>query len=649
MIPRPQPTLTRRLLRGLAVLPAVAAVLVANRPIVVFAADSFHEFRINRPGYKEAFGHWSILPVPDGFKVNAIHAALLSTGKVLIIAGSGNNRKNFEAGTFRSILWDPAGDKFSLVPTPTDMFCAGHTFLPDGKLLVAGGTKSYEVLPENIKHAAGVMKIKNESPDSGPVIIAKGTPLASPDGRRYVTRADVTVPAAMKMQHDGQTMVHAGQVEVWVDAVLAGDAGVIHQPAQYRFTGFTGIKARNVYGVADKISRDKQEYGGDNTSYEFDPHTEQYVRTGNLSDHRWYPTLTPLPGGNVLAVSGLDQFGRMLPGRNEVYVARTHRWAAAPKLTRVFPTYPALFLTRDERLFFSGSNAGYGSATVGRTPGLWNVRTNNFRAVPGLRDATMTETSASVLLPPAQRQRVMIMGGGAVGDSPVSTARTAIADLSRRDPVYRPGPDLPHPTRYLNTVVLPDDTVFTSGGSSGYRGGPYRGKNRSDVLSAQLYDPYRNVFRTAAAPVVGRDYHSEALLLPDGRVVTMGGDPIYDRTGKNPGTFEQRIEIYSPPYLFRGDRPTITGGPDELTRGRIVSFGTADAARIRSARLVRPAAVTHGTDVDQRSIALPLRLAPGGLMIQIPKDRGLVPPGWYMLFITDTKGIPSKATWVHIT
>jgi hypothetical protein len=649
MIPRPKPTLARRLFRGLAVLPAVAAVLAANRPIVVFAADRYHQFTIDRPAYKQTYGHWSILPVPAAFKINAVHAALLSTGKVLIIAGSGNNRQNFEAGTFKTILWDPATDKFSQVPTPTDMFCGGHTFLPDGKLLVAGGTRSYEVLPENITFAAGVMKIKNESPDRAHPV-RKGTRLVAPDGRQYTTRADVTVPAAMKMRHGGQTMVHAGEVEVWVDAVIAGDSQVITKPSLYRFTGLTGLDARNVYGVADKITREKQEYGGDNTTYEFDPRTERYVRTGDLTDHRWYPTLAPLPGGNVLAVSGLDQFGRMLPGRNEVYYVRDKRWTAAPRLTRAFPTYPALFVTRDERLFFSGSNAGYGSATEGRTPGLWNLRTNDFQPVPGLRDGTMTETSASVLLPPAQQQRVMILGGGAVGDSPVSTARTAIADLRAKHPVYEPGPDLPHPTRYLNAVLLPDDTVFTSGGSAGYRGGPYHGQNRSDLLTAQIYDPDANVFRPAAAPVVGRDYHSEGLLLPDGRVITMGSDPIYDRSGKNPGTFEQRIEIYSPPYLFRGgDRPAITGGPHQVTRGAVVSYPASDPARIKAARLIRPAAVTHATDVDQRSVSLAMRRTPGGIMVQIPKERGLIPPGWYMLFVTDTRGVPSVATWVQVS
>ncbi|WP_045746292.1 galactose oxidase early set domain-containing protein [Actinoplanes rectilineatus] len=649
MIPRPKPTLARRLLSSLAALLIAAGVIVVNRPMVAFAADRYHEFSINRDSYKKTYGHWSMLPVPAGFKVNAIHAALLNTGKVLIIAGSGNNRDNFEAGTFQTVLWDPSDDEFSLVPTPTDLFCAGHTFLPTGNLLVAGGTKSYEKLEADITHPAGVMKIKNESPDHGSRTFGKGTRFLGKNGKVYLTRADVTVPAASKMTHGAKTMVHAGEVEVWVDAEEEGDGAIVSSPAQYSVAGLTGDDANNLYGVAEKITREKQEYGGDKTSYEFDPTTERYIRTADMVDHRWYPTLAPLPGGDILAVSGLDEFGRMLPGVNETYRTVEKRWVPAPSLHRVFPTYPALFLTKDEKLFFSGSNAGYGSDTEGRAPGLWDLHKNDFREIPGLTDATMTETSSSVLLPPAQDQKVMILGGGAVGDSPVSTARTAIADLDEENPAYRPGPNLPHPTRYLSTVVLPNDTVFTSHGSSGYRGGPYQDKKRSDLLTAQIYHPDTNTFTTAAAPTVGRNYHSEALLLPDGRVVTMGSDPIYDETGKNPGTFEQRIEIYSPPYLFQGDRPTITDGPTLLKNGGTGTFTVADPTTVRAARLVRPSAVTHATDVDQRSVALDMTTGPHGVTVTVPKERGLVPAGWYMLFVTDDRGVPSEARWVKVT
>jgi hypothetical protein len=350
----------------------------------------------------------------------------------------------------------------------------------------------------------------------------------------------------------------------------------------------------------------------------------------------------------VLAVSGLDEFGRILPGDNETYDPATKRWSDAPKLKRVFPTYPSLHLMADGKLFYSGSNSGYGSDTIGRTPGIWNVRTNRFAEVPGLRQPHMTETSSSVLLAPAQDQKVMILGGGEVGESPVSTARTDVIDLTEKKPRYRPGPDLPAPARYLSTVLLPDDSVLTTGGSSGYRGGPYRGQARSDLYNAQVYRPSTNRFEPMADSTIGRNYHAEAILLPDGRVVTMGSDPLYDKTGRNPGTFEQRIEVFSPPYLFRGERPTITGGPSSLSRDDKAVFGTPDAGRIVAARLMRPSAVTHVTDVDQRSIALPVSRKNGGVEVTVPRERGLVPSGYYMLFLIDDRGLPSVGRWVKV-
>ncbi|GID27502.1 galactose oxidase early set domain-containing protein [Paractinoplanes brasiliensis] len=647
MKPRPRPTLARRLGSGLVALAVLSVVVVVNRPMVAFGADALHTYSINRQSYKERHGHWSRLPVPAGFEVNAIHAALLNTGKVLIIAGSGNNRENFEAGTFRTILYDPRGDDFTEVPTPTDVFCAGHTFLPNGNLLIAGGTKSYEVLEGDITNAAGVMKIKNESATAGPRTFPKGTRLESSTGFVYETREDVTVPAAVQMVHAGVPMQHAGEAEVWVDAMLPGNAAVVDKPAQYAIQGLTGVDKNNLYGVSDKITREKQEYGGDNTSYEFDPVAEKYIRTGDMVKSRWYPTLAELPDGDVLAVSGLDEFGRILPGDNEKYLRAQQKWVAAPELKRYFPTYPALHLMADDRLFFSGSNSGYGSDTEGRTPGLWNLEDNTFEVVPGLEQPRLTETSSSVLLAPAQEQKVMLFGGGEVGESPISTTRTAIADLDASIPIYEPGPDLPQPARYLSTVLLPDDTVFTTGGSSGYRGGPYGGKPRSDLFNSQIYQPSSNAFATAAESSVGRNYHSEAILLPDGRVITLGSDPLYDETGKNPGSFEKRIEVYSPPYLFQGERPVITGGPTTVQRGTTVTF-TTGSTNVQRARLMRPSAVTHVVDVDQRSVAVDIKPTEDGLAITIPQQKGLVPSGWYMLFLVDDKGVPSVARWVRV-
>ena len=637
--------MTPRLLKGLLTLLVAGGLIAINGPTLVSAGkNALHEYKINSEGYKQRNGHWSILSVPEDMRVNAIHAALLRTGKVLIVAGSGNDRKQFNAGKFRTILWDPETDRFTRVHTPSDMFCAGHVFLPDGKLLIAGGTRRYEKLRQNVTYAAGVMTVKDESPDSRPVTIPKGTEFLSPHGIAFRSTKQVVVkPAVKTLAADGTAKVTASATEVWVEAAHEGRASVIDHSTQFTIGG-THRDSADLYGVATSLTRAKQDYWGDDKSYLFDPATEKYERVDNMTLARWYPTLVGLEDGRVLSVSGLDQFGRIIKGDNEIYDPTTKQWAAQPQLKRTFPTYPSLFLMPSGKLFYTGSNAGYGSDTVGRDPGIWDLSDNSFEKVPGLRDPRQTETSGSVLLPPAQDQRYMIAGGGGVGDSDRSTARTDVIDLNAAKPHFAPGPDLEQPVRYPNMVITPDDRVVITGVSTGYRGA-----NDSDLLLCHIYDPQSNQITRMADPTVGRDYHSEALLLPDGRVITLGSDPLYsDAQNTKPGTFEKRIEIYSPPYLFQGDRPEIASGPVQIDRGSTEWFGIPAVGAVRSARLVRPSAVTHVTDVEQRSIKLDTRRNGDGLDVTIPSSAGLVPSGWYMLFVTDQNGAPSKAHWVHV-
>jgi hypothetical protein len=606
--------------------------------------------------YKSQNGRWQVLELPTGFKLNAIHAAMLPTGKVLLIAGSGNDTRQFAAGTFKTLVWDPTKgtgrSAFTLVTTPTDVFCGGHTVLPDGELLVAGGTQAYEKLPTTFTHAGGAMTVKNESPKGGSFTLAKGTIFVGPNGKRYRSRANVTVRPATARR--GRAAL-ASQAEVWVDAVEAGSSSTVARFAQYPVDGLPAARAKAVYGVAEKIDLDKQEYQGTQYSYVFNPYTERYTRVGDLNYKRWYPTLVPLPTGNVLAVSGLDGGGRILDGENEEYDPALREWFDRPNLKRYFPTYPWLTMTPDgKHLFYSGSNAGYGSATQGRVPGLWDLADNTFQTIPGLRDPTETETSATVLLPPLRAPEkgqpasftAMILGGGGVGSDETSTARTDLVDLTTAKPTYRPGPDLARPTRYPNAVVLPDDTVLVTGGSTGYRG-----DGLSDNNDARIYHPDTSTFTSVAAPSVGRDYHSGALLLPSGQVLTFGGNSLFsDAKDTVPAAFEQRLEIYTPPYLYQGGtRPSLDGGPTRVQRGTSRFFPAADGSRITAARLVNPGTATHVTNVEQRSIALDVTHSPTGVTLSIPRQVGLVPSGWYLLFVRDAKGVPSVGRWIQIT
>lgn len=175
------------------------AMLAITAPVAVpWGKDEVRAYKVSRPDYKRANGSWSTLSVPAEFRINAVHGALLRTGKVLMIAGSGNDEKAFNAGSFKSLLWDPKTGKFKKIATPTDLFCSGHVQLPDGRLLIAGGTQRYEKLAGDVERAAGPIAIANESPDDTPFVVAKGTIFTSPDGKRFRSTADVRVLPARK-------------------------------------------------------------------------------------------------------------------------------------------------------------------------------------------------------------------------------------------------------------------------------------------------------------------------------------------------------------------------------------------------------------------------------------------------------------------
>jgi hypothetical protein len=405
---------------------------------------------------------------------------------------------------------------------------------------------------------------------------------------------------------------------------------------------------------------------GRRTAVAFNPNTQQWTPRNDLTVGRWYPTLLALGDGRILAVAGLDHEGKIDSQEAktlEVYSPKTNDWqnlGIPVGLEHRLPLYAHLFLIEDGRVFFSGGRMDDG---VDQDPVILDLARTPVTAtpVPGLNIPGRRNQSASVLLPPAQDQRVMVIGGGPHSHRPGETedpeaiSDVSVVDLKDAQPHYREAAPMHLSRVHLNAVLLPDRTVFVSGGASRHEDtdiGTIPGHEPFAQRQAEIYDPATNTWRLVASASVARMYHSVALLLPDGRVVTAGNNPsMSHQVGWNQDSDheEMALEVYYPPYLFRGGRPVIRNVSTEWRYGEGVEVESPQAQSIKWASLIRSGVTTHSFDNSQRLVDLPIEgRDDDGLSLRVPDNPNVAPPGWYMLFLTDHMGVPSKAQWIHL-
>src|SRR6266403_3053681 len=336
-----------------------------------------------------------------------------------------------------------------------------------------------------------------------------------------------------------------------------------------------------------------------------------------------------LGDGSVMTFSGLSEFGAT---NRSVEIYRVGSgWSPEYDSSWVPPLYPWMHLLPDGNVFVSGSSSQ--SWTFAPSTKTWSAMapTNLGRT---------RRYGSSVLLPlsPADgyAPRVMIFGGG-----DPATATTEIIDLSAPAPQWQYGPAMSQPRIEMNATLLPSGRGRALGGSA-------RDEDAAPAsLNAELYDPATNTFSSAGANAFPRLYHSNALLLPDATVALLGSNPTQ-------GIYEPHIEIYSPAYLFNADgslatRPSVTGVSPTITFGGTFQVQTPDAADIASVVLMRPGAPTHAFDMDQRLVRASYTAGSGVLNVTAPPNGNIAPPGYYMLFILNSAGVPSLASFVHLS
>jgi hypothetical protein len=230
--------------------------------------------------------------------------------------------------------------------------------------------------------------------------------------------------------------------------------------------------------------------------------------------------------------------------------------------------------------------------------------------------------------------KILALGGG----NP-ATATAEIIDLRAKTPTWQWTGSMGYPRRYPNATVLPDGTVLVTGGGAGANDA------RVATLVAELWDPASGQWKKMASMQVPRLYHSSAVLLPDGRVLSAGGG----RPASKNGVDTLNAEIYSPPYLFRGTRPVITSAPTSVRYGETFTLGVPTELPIAQTTLVRLSSATHCFNMNQRFCRLKSTQGPGGLSVTAPPNGKESPPGHYLLFVLNTNLVPSVATIIQVT
>jgi hypothetical protein len=380
-------------------------------------------------------------------------------------------------------------------------------------------------------------------------------------------------------------------------------------------------------------------FKGELRSAVYDPATGLFTDVENMAHGRWYPTVTVLGDGRVMTFSGLTETGATNTAV-EIYTPGSG-WSQQYPASWTPPLYPRQHLLPNGTVFYSGS--GTGSRIFDPTTNAWSgvVATTNYTA--------NRTYGTSVLLPltlaSAYKPRVMIMGGNANTDptkGPTTTNTTEIIDLSAPTLQWQNGPNMSQARIEMNATILPNGKVLATGGSA-------QDENASTAsLKADLFDPLSNTFSPAGVNVYPRLYHSNSLLLPDATVALLGGNP-------QRGSYEPHIEIYSPAYLFNADgtaaaRPTITDvTPSTVAYASAFQVATPDAANIASVVLIRPGAPTHAFDMDQRLVEASFSVGAGVLNVTAPPNGNIAPPGYYMLFILNSAGVPSIARFIKLS
>lgn len=357
----------------------------------------------------------------------------------------------------------------------------------------------------------------------------------------------------------------------------------------------------------------------------FNPATQTWQPLKSMNHPRWYPTGTTLGDGRILVTSGSNTSSTDLVATPEVYSPTANTWTDLTTATKTIPYYPFMYQLPDGRVLQAGA-----SEQPTTTQAL-DVATQQWTTV----DSQVLDGASITNYAPGKFLKAGTASDGGFTGISANTAYTL--DMNQPNAAWKATAPMAFPRSFVDLTNLPDGTVLATGGGTDKSGQDVS----KAVKPAEIWNPATGTWSTVASLTAPRLYHSVAVLLPDGRVFVSGG-------GGDAGVADQlSYQIYSPPYLFKGARPTITSAPATVQYGTSTFVATPDAAGITSVSLIRTGSDTHAFDQNTRGMQLSFTQAPGGLNVTMPQNGNWAPPGYYMLSIVNGKGVPSTASMVR--
>jgi hypothetical protein len=372
-------------------------------------------------------------------------------------------------------------------------------------------------------------------------------------------------------------------------------------------------------------------------TYLFNWQTETWSRGNDMAAARWYPSVAETANGEEVIVGG------------GAATAEVYQTNGAIRPLSGFTRYSA-------RLYpYLGSRPDTQLGLLGPYATAYTINTSGTGVVTatGTRDGISRDYGSFSTY---DIGKSVVVGGGNITEEGVAKVPTRTAVVLNSTTGLAPSVastgSLSTGRRQLNATLLADGSVLATGGMSSAATSGLVDLNNA-ATAAERWDPMTGQWTVLASASRIRQYHSTAVLLPDGRVMTGGGGVC--GICMDVGYLEKNVEYFTPPYLYRKDgtgqlaaRPVVSTAPAGVGINTAFTISSAQAATIRKVALVGLGDVTHGVDQGQRYVPLKFSASGTTLTVTGPPNGGVAPPGYYMLFIVDATGVPSVAKVVQV-